>query len=356
MQNLFLVPSSIQNIKETITSRITIELAEKFLNSRDLDNLKTRILSSSGFHCWAMKPGKKNSCFSPMRNGDIVLFKPNKTDNDSGVFKYRGEVIYKVFCPDLGDFLWSEGSEWHYIYFLEKIKKIHIRHSDLAKKLNYENKNPKVLPGVFRVDPNKITNYVLSDHGNIDDFLTSLNDLSEPITTSEKNINTRKNPIRRTTTSPLQRVIAYQVPNELRSLINDVRQLQRDHNHLERDNESLVEKFFVNLGYSSVSEIKFRRNNIDILISNNNEPLITIEVKRSWSLNKMDMKTLRQAFNYSMESGTRYVMISNGDYYALYDRNLGRTYENMFKFEFTLTKLKEKDLDSVDYLKKTELT
>lgn len=355
MQNLFLVPSSIQNIKETITSRVTIELAERFLNSQDLDNLKTRILSSSGFHCWAMKPGKKNSCFSPMKNGDIVLFKPNKTENNSGVFKYRGEVVYKVFCPDLGNFLWSEGSEWHYIYFLEKIKKIHIRHSDLAKKLNYENKNPKVLPGVFRVDPDKITNHVLSNYENIDSFLTSLNDLSEPILTTEKNIKIGRNPIAGTTTSPLQRVIAYQVPNELQSLINDIKQLKRDRNHQERDNESLVEKFFVNLGYSSVSEIRFRRNNIDILISQNNESLITIEVKRSWSLDKMDIKTLRQAFNYSMESGTRYVMISNGDYYALYDRNLGRTYENMFKFEFTLTKLEEKDLDNISYLRKTKL-
>lgn len=355
MQNLFIVPSSIQNIKETITSRVTIELAEKFLNSRDLDNLKTRILSSSGFHCFAMTPRKKNACFSPMKNGDIVLFKPNKTENDSGVFTFRGEVVYKVFCPDLGDFLWSVGSEWHYIYFLENINRINIRHSDLAKKLNYPIQNPKVLPGVTRVDPDKITNYVLSNHANIDDFLTSLNDLSEPILTSEKTNKTGKTPITRTTTSPLQRVIAYQVPNELRSLINDIKQLKRDHNHQERDNESLVEKFFVNLGYSSVSEIRFRRNNIDILISNNNESLITIEVKRSWSLNRTDIKTLRQAFNYSMESGTRYVMISNGDYYALYDRNLGRTYENTFKFEFTLTKLKEKDLEKVNYLRKGQL-
>jgi predicted type IV restriction endonuclease len=143
--------------------------------------------------------------------------------------------------------------------------------------------------------------------------------------------------------------------SELRSLINDIRQLQRDHNHQERDNESLVEKFFACLGYSSVSEIKFRRNNIDILIANNNESLITVEVKRRWSLNKNDIKTLRQAFNYSMESGTRYVMISNGDYYVLYDRNLGHKYDDMFKFEFTLTKLKEKDLEKVNYLRKGKL-
>ena len=146
-----------------------------------------------------------------------------------------------------------------------------------------------------------------------------------------------------------------ELPGGLDSIIERVRLLHKDSEHLERDHEALVEKLFEWLGYRSVSDIKFRRGNIDIRIDSEGTPLVTIEVKADWALSASSVSAIRQAYGYALESGTRYVIISNGDRYAVFDRIKGLTRDDNLVGEFELSDLTGEGLGLLESLRASRL-
>ena len=93
--------------------------------------------------------------------------------------------------------------------------------------------------------------------------------------------------------------------------------MRRDPAHQERAHESLVEDFLVLLGYQKHSDIKYRQSRIDITVWDNENPLLLLEVKREWNLNwETHASELKQAYGYSYDKGIRYILLTNGDYYA----------------------------------------
>ena len=152
-------------------------------------------------------------------------------------------------------------------------------------------------------------------------------------------------------------------PSWLRPLAEDIELLQADADNQERDHEDLVARFFEVLGYRRIREIKFRRGRIDVVISKEDAPLITIEVKQDWSLSPGSIDAVNQAYRYAHEIGTRYVIVTNGDRYIVYDRDnpvdgLGRrgyTYDEHLVANFQLTSLREADLASIVALRKGNL-
>lgn len=146
------------------------------------------------------------------------------------------------------------------------------------------------------------------------------------------------------------------LPKWLEEIIKDIKRLKTDTNHKERANESLIERFFENLGYERFKEIKFRIGRIDISISIEGKPIVVIEVKKYWNLNwKKDRDVVEQAYKYALNNGARLVIISNGDYYAIFDRANGYTYLDNLKGDFGLTGLKKDDLQLIYFLKKNNL-
>ena len=104
------------------------------------------------------------------------------------------------------------------------------------------------------------------------------------------------------------------------------------------------------------TDIKYRRGRIDICISVEDRDLILFEVKPDWSLNyQTNQNLISQAYNYALEQGFRYVGITNGDYYAIFDRLKGLSYESNFIGEFVLTKLQSDDLKIINKIAKIEL-
>jgi len=146
------------------------------------------------------------------------------------------------------------------------------------------------------------------------------------------------------------------LPHWLKNIINDIKKLKASLTHHERSNESLIERFFENLGYERFNDIIFRKGRIDISISIDNLPVIVVEVKRYWNLNvHSDCGVVRQAYNYALENGAKIVIITNGDYYAIYDRERGRTYNENLVGEFILTNLQISDLRLINSLRKDSL-
>ena len=146
------------------------------------------------------------------------------------------------------------------------------------------------------------------------------------------------------------------LPSWLKEIVDYVNRLKTDKVHEERAHESLIEKFFESLGYEKYNDIKFRIGRIDISISIENKPLIVIEVKKYWNLDvKKDIDAVEQAYKYALNNGARFVIISNGDYYAIFDRDCGRTYTDNLKGEFVLTDLSKDDIRLIDFLKKDKI-
>lgn len=146
-------------------------------------------------------------------------------------------------------------------------------------------------------------------------------------------------------------------PEFLKSLIQRIEVLRKDNAHQERDHESLVEDFFVSIGYGKQTDLKFRRGHIDLTISSNGLQLAVVEAKRTWDLDfENAMDHIKQAYQYAHENGVRYVIVTNGDDYILFDRLKGLSWESNLLGEWKLTALQEEDLKIIDRLRPERLS
>ena len=145
------------------------------------------------------------------------------------------------------------------------------------------------------------------------------------------------------------------IPAEFQKLVEDINRLKTKKDHAERAHESLVEDFYMILGYKKIDEIAWRINNSDILIKADNKNLIVNEVKRDWQLNRHHTDVKKQAYNYALEMGIRFVVMTNGDYYAIFDRGTGYSYEDHFIGDFVLSKMTEDKLQYIDFIRKNIL-
>lgn len=135
------------------------------------------------------------------------------------------------------------------------------------------------------------------------------------------------------------------------ALIDQITVLRQDPDHKERAHESLVEYFYEILGFNRFSQIKHRQGRIDIAVVQGDEVIVINEVKKSWILTKNNQDALKQAYDYANTTGAQHVVITNGDYYAIFDRGNGLSYNSNFCGEFTISSLKLEDEKLIDKFK-----
>jgi predicted Mrr-cat superfamily restriction endonuclease len=148
-------------------------------------------------------------------------------------------------------------------------------------------------------------------------------------------------------------------PEFLTALIERIEVFRKDEEHQERDHESLVEAFFVSIGYARQADLKFRRGHIDLIIGADGLRLAVVEVKRTWDLDydgDNAIKARKQAYQYAHETGMRYVLVTNGDDYMLFDRLKGLSWETNLLAEWKLTALRDEDLTMIDRLRPERLS
>ena len=142
-------------------------------------------------------------------------------------------------------------------------------------------------------------------------------------------------------------------PDWVAPFVQRINNLRASARHSERDHESLVEDFFRCLGYEPGKDLIYRQGHIDMVILEGGTPLFVVEVKRSWSLTYLDQNALEQAYRYSHEAGARYVILTNGDYYALFDRSRGFKYSDHLVGELVLSAWDDqKDTAIVEMIRK----
>jgi hypothetical protein len=140
-------------------------------------------------------------------------------------------------------------------------------------------------------------------------------------------------------------------PDWLAPIVAVVHDLRRAASTTERDHENVVAKLFEALGYRPGYELRFQRANIDICVVRDGNPLVIIEVKRDWSLARTSRDVINQAYAYALDSGAPFVVITNSDYYALFDRRNGLTRDDNFVADFRLTTLTEEDVRVIEGLR-----
>lgn len=150
--------------------------------------------------------------------------------------------------------------------------------------------------------------------------------------------------------------VSYLRPTWLDSVLKSIETLQRDQQHQERAHESLVEDFLSILGYKKHDDIRYRQGRMDITLRVNGKPIALLEVKRAWDLNvHTGLAAVQQGYFYALTHGIRYVIVTNGDTYIIFDRLKGLTYDANLLAEFKLTSLQEADLHVIDRLKPENL-
>ena len=147
-----------------------------------------------------------------------------------------------------------------------------------------------------------------------------------------------------------------EVPEFLHPIIQTIKVLRKDPNHQERAHESLVEDFFVSLGYNKHSEIKYRQGRIDLSLWNGAMPLVVVEVKKEWDINPYkSVAAIKQAYSYALDLGCRLVIVTNGDDYLLFDRIKGLSVDTNMIGQFRISAITEDDILLINRLKPSNL-
>jgi hypothetical protein len=156
---------------------------------------------------------------------------------------------------------------------------------------------------------------------------------------------------------PQGKGIANVRPPFLESVVKAVEVLRQEREHKERAHESLVEDFCVALGHRKHKDIKYRQGRVDVTLESDGHPVLIAEVKAAWDLSFYNgSEAIKQAYGYAHDQGVRYVVVTNGDTYLLFDRLKGLSWESNLLGEFQLTSLEEEDLALIDRLRPERLS
>jgi hypothetical protein len=146
--------------------------------------------------------------------------------------------------------------------------------------------------------------------------------------------------------------VKFDTPDFLRPLIERIVNFRKEDDHHERGHESLVEDFFVILGYKKDADIKYRLGRIDISLWNGKRQLAVVEVKRDWNMSMNNAAdAVKQAYWYAHETGSRLVIVTNGDDYLLFDRIKGLSLNSNMIGQFRLSSLVEDDIQTISRLR-----
>ena len=309
-----------------------MDLVGELLSEDDFQSLRGA-LSTNTVSCWAMTSTLEKN-FARMRSGDLVLLTPKGT----GQFHYRGAVLHKVRHPELGERLWTftPRKPWTLIYFLDNVARVAIPKQRLLFELGYQGWRNDAVQRARFVRP-ELLEAALKKHGSIDQLLAAAM-LDGPAFPAKPEVPS-----------------ASLRPDWLRPLIQEIEALRRDSKHLERAHEALVESLFQMLGFERFVEIRFREGRVDVRLEVDGSTLAVAEVKRDWSLSRHDKAVVEQAYRYAQETGARYVVVSNGDYYAWFDLRKGLGYDQQFTGDFVLSQLSSENVEFLEGLRREAL-
>ena len=161
----------------------------------------------------------------------------------------------------------------------------------------------------------------------------------------------RKLDSREACATPLNPVAAsrhsIEVPPDYVSLVREFRERG------EEEKRELVAQFFHSvLGYKR-ARVRSEHKHNDVRVNDRrDEPWLVVEVKGKLEAERESCAPRRQGFDYAHRHGMRFVVISDADFYEIYDRCSGDLlrYDEMRQGSFKLTALRIRDSDLLSML------
>jgi hypothetical protein len=138
-----------------------------------------------------------------------------------------------------------------------------------------------------------------------------------------------------------------QVPPTYISLVRDFR------DRGEEEKRQLVAQFFYEvLGYKRARVRSEHKHNDVRVHDRRDQPWLVVEVKPLLETERHRRAARRQGFDYAHRLGMRLVVISDGDFYEIFDRCAGQClrYDEMRQGSFHLSALRLRDFDLVSLL------
>lgn len=333
--SLILAPAALENLEVSIISGVPRSEILSHLDDRARSDFEQFVPIGQNAQCWAMTETRR-AVFRAIHPGDEVMF----TTKGTGRFSYIGSVVGQIESEALGNHLWPVvgAKPWKLIYFLNNIEPISVDKTRFVERIGFS-KSFQV-PGVIRVDRPQ-ANAIQRKFGTFRAYLGSEEWLGS------KNESTASIP----PPTPAAKVTEEEVPAELAGLLGDIKSLKRDHNHQERAHETLVEAFLEALGYSRFENIKHRHGRIDISLELDGTTKAVIEVKRDWNLASSTRDAVKQAYGYAQEAGAQFVIVTNGDFYQVFDRTKGLSNDSNLVGTFAISSWRSEDQQIVDLLR-----
>jgi hypothetical protein len=138
-----------------------------------------------------------------------------------------------------------------------------------------------------------------------------------------------------------------QVPPDYISIVREFR------DRGEEEKRQLVAQFFHQvLGYKR-ARVRIEHKHNDVRVHDRrDQPWLVVEVKSLLDTERDRRAARRQAFDYAHRLGMRFVVISDGDYYEIFDRCSGQRvrYDEMRQGSFRVTALRLRDSDLLNLL------
>ncbi len=181
--NIFLVPASHENIKETLMKPVGFERAAEYLGVEKAHTLETALGGRRPFHCFATTEGNRRT-FEQMAAGDELLFAETHIKR----FTWRGQMKTTFEVDGLGGDLWPQSGNtgiqrsrgdkpWRLFYVVDKLEEIEpdILGLDKRRVLRaFGYKNTRDALGGLRRVPVDIVRKLIASYGTVDEILSDI--------------------------------------------------------------------------------------------------------------------------------------------------------------------------------------
>ncbi len=335
--------SSSTNRAKTLDRSYAIADLEPYLSPRDVGRLREHFPGGCSVFLWGAN--RLGQLKHVLAEDYVIDFNGHQVDN---VFRF---CFYTSTGSDirLQHFVgWDDGRPYSFVYFLkepmspqDRDKQFFLRAFDAAQKPHFDRQwylnDTACDKACLRMGMSSIVELLGVTTGVIQ-LPPESQGVSEPLGSPQP------------TTQRLPTIVA--VPPWLSDVVMAVQRLWEQPRSLERDHEHVVAQFLEALGYRSGEEIRFQRANIDIVIFQEGRTLAVVEVKADRALASTHRSVLGQAFGYALEQGAPIVIVTNGNYYAVFDRRAGLTREESLLGEFCLRSLDDIALATIERLRK----
>ena len=350
-----------KNREKSLDKNFSVDEIREYLNPEDVTRLNNHYPNGNGVFIWGANQGRTFNQLSKVSEGEYVVDVKNKKVIQ--IFKF---CFYVDTVDDtrLQEYIgWdkekdeNERRPYRYVFFLKDPQS---PGRDQTEKSYFQSafdmlNNDHWLVGQRWFSDSEVNEALERKRVENIEGLLGISEVSSTNDGRERSSPLARVRSRSSRSSIAEESDTFVVPDWLEPIIGYIKSLHNQADHKEGDHEDIAKKLFEGLGYTPIEEIRSQRGRIDILISVENRPLITVEVKRDWSLSESNTDYVQQAFNYSHQIGTRFVVVTNGDRYLIYDRNRSLLLNEMLCVNFELTKLDDEGLQSLMSLEKSTL-